>query len=504
MLPPEKVPAVLDAAPDAMIVIDKTGTVVFANRQVSALFGYAPAELVGANIDSLLPERLRATHVTHREHYGAHARVRPMGIGLDLLARRRDGSEFPVEISLGPIGTDADLLIAAAIRDVTERRQVQAELQKAREAADSANLTKSRFLATASHDLRQPLQTLALLNGAMRRSNPGTVIGEALAQQEQAIGAMTRLLNALLDISKLESGATKPEVTDFPVASVLSELRAEFAELATAKGIELEIDSCEDRVRSDPSLLGQILRNLLSNAIKFTREGRVLLRCIPELTAIRLDVLDTGIGIPPQDVPHIFEEFYQVGVPANASRQGYGLGLSIVRRLVDLLGLRIDIRSELGSGTEFSLVLPRGASSLEASGSETHLAPTLPQRADVRRAVLLIEDDPAVRRATQLLLKVAGYDTITAATRQEALEHAQRRPDLDLVVADYHLAAGETGLQVIDALRHALNKSIKAVLITGDTSSAVQLVAHDSRTRIASKPINADAFLTLLEELLAT
>ena len=504
MLPPEMVPAVLDAAPDAMIVIDKSGTIQFANRRVSELFGYAPEGLLGANIDSLLPERLRAAHVSHRQRYGAHARSRPMGIGLDLLARRRDGSEFPVEISLGPIGADADLLIAAAIRDVTERHQVQAELQRARETADSANQTKSRFLATASHDLRQPLQTLALLNGAMRRISHDPVIGEALAQQEQAISAMTRLLNALLDISKLESGAIKPEITDFTVASVLGELRAEFAELATAKGLELRIDPCDDRVRSDPALVGQILRNLLSNAIKYTREGRVLLRCLREPTRMRLEVLDTGIGIPPQDLPHIFEEFYQIGVPTNASREGYGLGLSIVRRLVELLGLTIDISSELGKGSGFSLVLPRGEAALGDLTPTTHASSIVPNRSAVRRRVLLVEDDPAVRGATQLLLKVAGYDTITAATRQEALEHAKRRPDLDLVVADYHLASGETGLQVIDSLRQTLKRSIKAVLITGDTSSAMQTVADDSRMRIASKPINADAFLALLDQLLTS
>ena len=503
MLPPEMVPAVLDSAPDAIIVVDKAGTIVFANRQVSALFGYARDELVGSNIDALLPESLRAQHVGHRRRYGEHARIRPMGVGLDLSARHRSGIEFPVEISLSPIGPDANPLVAAAIRDVTERRQVQADLKRAREAADSANQAKTRFLSTASHDLRQPLQTLALLSGAMRRSTHDPVaIGEAIMQQEQAIGAMSRLLNALLDISKLESGAVKPEIRDFTVSTVFTELRVEFAELAATKGLELMIEVCDERVQSDPSLVGQILRNLLSNAIKYTHRGRVLLRCLHEQSRLCLQVQDTGIGIPAQDLPHIFEEFYQVGVPINASRQGYGLGLSIVHRLLDLLDLKLEVSSEVGKGSKFSFALPLGRQPLDTATRGDRPDSLATSRPGTRQEVLLIEDDPAVRSATQMLLKVAGYDTIAATCKQEAIEQVGRHPDLALIVADYHLADGETGLQVIDSLRSTLGKSIKAVLITGDTSAAVHVVANDNQLRLASKPVNADTFLALIEELL--
>src|SRR6185437_16459700 len=165
MLASALVPDILDSAPDAMIVVDSRGVIIFANRQVAALFGYSQAEVIGTRIEQLLPERFRASHVKHRQQYTHHARVRPMGIGLDLWARRRDDSEFPVEISLSPIRTGEGPLTVAAIRDVSEGRQVQMELRRAREAAEQANRAKSRFLATASHDLRQPLQSLALLNG---------------------------------------------------------------------------------------------------------------------------------------------------------------------------------------------------------------------------------------------------------------------------------------------------------------------------------------------------
>jgi two-component system CheB/CheR fusion protein len=231
---------------------------------------------------------------------------------------------------------------------------------EARGVADRANQGKSRFLATASHDLRQPLQTLALLNGTLRRSVTDQAAAEALLQQDRSIGSMSRLLNALLDMSKLESGAIKPEPTDFTVATLFQELRSEFESMATHKGLQLIVEDCEYQGHCDPSLVEQILRNLVSNAIKYTREGWVRLRCLYEAPLIRIEVLDTGIGIPPDQIPYIYDEFYQVGVASNSSRDGYGLGLTVVQRLVKLLTLKLDVRSELGQRSTFSLVLPAG------------------------------------------------------------------------------------------------------------------------------------------------
>lgn len=270
-LTPELVGTLLDAAPDAMLVVDRSGTIVFANQQVTALFGYDRGEVLGLKVEALIPDRFRERHPVHRRHYAETGRRRPMGSGLDLFARHKDGSEIPVEVSLSPITAGADSLVAAAIRDVTDRRRVQSELQAAREAADRANLAKSRFLATASHDLRQPLQALSLLSGSLRRMVSDPEVSRALVHQDQAIGAMSRLLNALLDISKLESGAIRPEITDFTVAALFEELRAEFAALAANKGLQFAIEPCNDAIHSDAALLGQVLRNLVSNAIKYTR-----------------------------------------------------------------------------------------------------------------------------------------------------------------------------------------------------------------------------------------
>lgn len=502
--PPDLARSALEAAPDAMIIIDDSGSIRFVNRQVSALFGYPHDELIGQSIERLMPERFRTRHIAHREHYTNTIRVRPMGVGLDLFGRRRDGTQFPVEISLSPIQDGDRILVAAAIRDVTDRKRVEAELTLARESADRANQGKSRFLATASHDLRQPLQTLALLNGTLRRmvSNPDAA--DALSQQERAIGAMSRLLNALLDISKLESGAIKPEPTDFTVASVFDELRREFASLAANKGLKLQIEDCTDCVHSDPSLVEQILRNLVSNAIKYTREGWVQLRCLHEAAQVRIEVLDTGVGIPSDQIAFIYDEFYQIGVSTNSSRDGYGLGLSIVQRVVKLLNIRLDVRSEVGKGSAFSLVLP---ASNERPAALARFESTKPisHAPQTRRArVLLVEDDPGVRDATRMLLKVEGYRVTAVATLAEALQTVHDGEAIDVLVTDYHLSNGETGSQVIAALRGVLDHALRAILITGDTSSAIKELPRDPHLRIANKPVKADELLTLLEALLAT
>jgi two-component system, sensor histidine kinase len=520
----------LDAAPDAMIIIDDTGTVRYANRQVTALFGREHEEVVGHSVEQLMPGEFRSRHVAHRDSYVHQPRARPMGPGQELFGQRKDGSVFPVEISLSPIQDAQRTLVAAAIRDVSDRKRAERELllarenaERARESADQlrevadraraaadharesavrANQAKSRFLATASHDLRQPLQTLALLGGTLRRTVSDQPALEALTLQEQAIGAMSRLLNALLDISKLESGAIKPELSDFRVAELFDGLRREFAALAANKGLELQVETSDERVHSDRALVEQIMKNLVSNAIKYTRAGYVRLRSSRERATVRLDVLDSGIGIPAEQIGYIYDEFYQVGVAANSSRDGYGLGLSIVQRLANLLDIKLDVRSEVGRGSVFSVLVPKGR-----RGRGTPAAQPVPAAVSVPRKssplVLLVEDDPAVSNATCMLLRVEGYRVTAVASLSEALASLKQGTP-DLVITDYHLRAGELGTQVIASLRQKLGGSLNAVLVTGDTSTAVKELPCDAHLRLASKPVNADELLGQLKSLLDT
>jgi PAS domain S-box-containing protein len=357
--------SVFHDAPDALIVIDAFGTVWFANRQVCALFGYRAEDIIGEGIEKLLPERFRARHVGHREAFGNNVSARTMGAGLDLYGRRRDGSEFPLEVSLSPIEDVGRTLIAAAIRDVTESKRAENELLVARDAveamrelADRANQGRRRFLDAAGRELRQPLQTLALRNEDLRRRVSGAAALEALSQQEQAISTMSRLLDDLFEIGNLDSGAVRPEPTDFELAALLRELQGEFTEIAADKGLRFEIGSCYGVVRSDPKLVRKMLRNLVSNAIHYTRAGRVRVHCLHEAAAVRIEVLDTGIGISTEQLLYIFDEFHQVEVPADGAHDGYGLGLNVVKRLAHVLKLELQVRSEEGRGSAFSIVLP--------------------------------------------------------------------------------------------------------------------------------------------------
>jgi two-component system, sensor histidine kinase len=510
LLPPHLIECALESAPDAIVISDASGRIVFASRQVYALFGYESEELMERPIEVLLPERLRSSHLNRRAYFMAAPRVRPMGVGLDLHARRKDGSEFPVEISLSPIHDGAQVLVAAAIRDVTDRMRIQDEMAvarqiaiEAREVADRANQAKSRFLATASHDLRQPLQSLALLNGTLRRLVNTPEAREALGQQDQAIGAMSRLLTALLDISKLESGVIKPEVTDFTVAALFDELRTEFASLAVNKGLRLHVESCDDTVRSDPSLLEQALRNLVSNAIKYTRQGQVLLRCGHARALVRLEVADTGIGIPTDQLPYIFDEFFQIGTGPGSKSEGYGLGLAIVSRIVKLLGLRIEVQSEPGKGSTFCLEVPSGAARGAATAQELQDQAgndPLPRARSAR--ILLVEDDANVRAATRMLLKTAGYEVAAAASRTEALGCLDTQGEFDLLITDFHLDAHGTGVDVIASVREQLGEAFPAILLSGDTSMGVQGRGHDRQCRIASKPLRAEQLIALIGELL--
>jgi PAS domain S-box-containing protein len=499
VLQPDLIQSALESAPDAIVISDGTGTIIFANRRAAELFGYEPAEIVGNDIEQLVPERLRSRHAAHRHSFSGSPAFRPMRSGPDLQGRRKDGSQFPIEISLSPIASTG--LTTAAIRDLTEHKVIETALIAAREAADRANVAKSRFLATASHDLRQPLQTLALLNGTLRRAVRDPYVLAAVSQQEQAIGAMSRLLGALLDISKLESGAVRPEISDFSVEDLFDELRREFEDTAASRGLSLIVHAEPLAVRSDRSLIEQILRNLLSNAIKYTQQGSVGLRSVSQGARVRVEVLDTGIGISAAEVPYICDEFYQVGVAAHSSRDGYGLGLSIVRRIVKLLNLELDISSEVGRGSTFAVTVPAGASR-PLSRSQPPLPKSVngePRWGTVR--VLLVEDDAAVRDATRLLLRAENYVVTAVASLSEALAAADRGADFDVVVTDYHLGEGETGMQVIRRMRARLGESLRAVLVTGDTSSAIHDLPRDAFMRMASKPVEADELLELLREL---
>jgi len=499
-LPDRYLRALLDAAPDAMVITDHHGAIIFVNAQTETLFGYGREELVGKPVEILLPEQLRPSHPRHRLSYQQAPRVRPMGSGLDLRARRRDGSEFPVEISLSPLDTGQGLLVSSAIRDVSERRLVQQQLLAARNDADRANRAKSAFLAAASHDLRQPLQTLTLLAGVLERTVTGSTALKAVKTQREALESMADLLNSLLDISKLESGAIRPDVEDCSVREIFNRLKAAFAEQAEAKGLRFIVHECEDVVRSDPGLLEHMIQNLVANAIRYTCEGTVMLRCLHDTMFTRIEVQDTGIGIAAEDRDAIFEEFRQLGRKPGSHREGLGLGLAIVHRLSTLLGHPVEVESEPGRGSCFRVTVPRGGVAVRGQRYDT----SHPVARRVSGLVLLVDDDPDVASASQFLFELEGHEVLVASCATEIARLIEQRARIpDVVVSDYHLGDSGTGIDAIAAVRSLAGRIVPAILVTGDTSAqideAVERVGH---CRVLNKPVSPDRLLGELSQLL--
>lgn len=495
----ERFRALMDSAPDAIVVADEHGTIVLVNAGTERLFGYTREELIGKSIETLMPERFRAVHPAHRNTYAKAPVLRPMGAGRELFALHRNGSEIPVEISLSPVGTSEGLQVVSAIRDISDHKRMLKQLCEARNDADKASRAKSMFLATASHDLRQPLQALALLNGALRRMVQDTNSVAVLAQQDGAIGVMSHLLNALLDISKLESGAVKPELTNWPIRSLFEQMRSELSGLALSKGLDLQIEYSDAWVHSDQSLMGQVLRNLVANAIKYTPSGSVRLRCSVVDSMVQVDVIDTGIGMAPHELRRIYEEFYQIGIAPNATREGYGLGLSIVSRIVKLLNLKLEARSEPGRGSTFSLRLPVAD---HAQRSNHQASTRLRKPKSATSHILVVDDDAAVLSATRLLLQAEGYRVSAAGSLAEALELIRETPAIELLITDYHLSAGETGKELISSVQQLRGPLFKAVMVTGDTSSAARALGDNEALRFLNKPIEPTELLNAIEDLL--
>lgn len=491
----DQLEAFLDASPDAVVIADAAGTMVFVNGEAEKLFGYRRSELLGQPVEMLIPGAARTEHAASRDRYFASPRRRPMGSGIELFGLRRDGTEFPAEISLSPVQTAAGPYVSSTIRDLSDQKRIEAQLIETKQAAERASQAKSRFLATASHDLRQPMQTLSMLNSALGRTVRDEQSRRAVALQGQALGAMSDLLDALLDISKLETGVIEPDIADCALATICERLCAEFAGEAEAKGLELLVTSGADVVRTDSTLLEQVLQNLLANAIRYTQQGRVHLRCISEADHVRIEVLDTGSGIPSEELEAIFDEFYRVPQTSAQPAGGLGLGLSIVRRLADLLEHPLLVESTPGAGSCFAVRVPKGDPSAVAGMAAK---PAEEETAASGALILIVDDDEEVAAATSLLLEIVGYRTLTAADAVSARERlAGTVPQA--VICDFHLRRGETGVDAIRGIRAAARSQVPAILVTGDTSGSVaEHLEGLEGCRLLSKPVDTDELLRLL------
>lgn len=360
----------LEAAPDALVIVNRDGRIVLINSQTERLFGYQREELLIRPIEQLVPSRFHSVHPGHRSRYFLDPHARPMGAGFDLFARRRDGTEFPAEISLSPIEFDGGQLAMAAVRDISDRKNQEEarrrDLQEMNQRIQEANRQKSEFLANMSHELRTPLNAILGFGEVLFDGKAGEInkeqrefLGDILTSSRHLL----QLINDVLDLSKVEAGKIEFHPRLFVTEDLVRELLSSLGAIIEQNGltVEFEIDRQVSTLVFDPSRLKQILYNFVSNAIKFTPEGgRIDLRLLSVgKTEFQIEVEDTGIGISDADLKTLFVEFHQLDNGPTKKYQGTGLGLALTRRLVEAQGGRVGATSVPGKGSRFFAVLPR-------------------------------------------------------------------------------------------------------------------------------------------------
>jgi PAS domain S-box-containing protein len=495
----------LETVPDAIVMVNTTGRIVLVNSHAEEMFGYSREELLGQPVEILLPTRFRERHVTHRATYFLGPKTRPMGAGVALYGSRKNGIEFPVEISLSPLHTEEGTFAMSAIRDITDRKKMEEQLRTQNEELEEqnrriheANRLKSEFLANMSHELRTPLNGIIGFAEIMHDGRVGPIsaehkeyLGDILVSAKHLL----QLINDVLDLSKVEAGKMEFTPERIDLAIVVGEVRDIVRGLAAKRRIRLktEIDPALSGVEADLKSVKQILYNYLSNALKFTpEEGDVTVRVLAEDSEyFRIEVEDTGIGIKTEDLDRLFVEFQQLDSSTAKRYAGTGLGLALTKKIVEAQKGRVGVRSTPGAGSIFYAVLPRIYRSVELSRQSADAA--IPPGASL---ILVVEDDPSDRAWIEKTLSGAGYFVEAVATGSEALTRCrEKRYDaitLDIMLPDM---SGRAVLAKIH--ERGLNQQTPVVVVT--LLAGKGIMAGFQVADILPKPVSANEILSALK-----
>lgn len=522
----DKFKGLLESTPDGIVMVDSQGTIQLVNKQIENIFGYKKNEIIGKGVDILMPPHFRNAHAHHFKSFFSDPKVRLMGdrSGVNLFGVRKDGTEFPIEISLGPIETADGILVSVVIRDITEQKKANAlalslakektEAELEAKKANEANQFKDRFLANMSHEIRTPMNAIIGFSDMLATKNLGVVENEYVATIKLAGENLLNLINDILDISKIEAGMMSFEEHPFCLKEILKSLHAMLKIKAKEKNLEF-IFICDedvpDNLLGDSKRLSQIIINIVGNAIKFTNKGKVQVNVKAhdlenDNTVIEFFVKDTGIGIPKDKLEHVFERFWQADTNVTRKYGGTGLGLNIAKQLVDLQGGAMFVNSEFNVGTIFSFWIPYKKSKQVPSASAT--ANEKFMMTDLRKLnILMVEDNllnvkliASLFSENNLKLQVAenGKVCIDNLKENEKQEKSKQKGNentlggFDIILMDIEMPI-MNGYETAMYIRNEMKSNIPIIAMTanamaGEREKCLRMGMND----YISKPVNAN------------